>query len=150
MKSTEEKIEQFIDLCRGNGLRVTPQRVAVYRVLAETNSHPSAEMVHREVKKEHPGISLDTVNRTLLTFNQIGAAFIVEGSGDVRRFDGDLEKHQHIKCVRCKRIFDFHHKPFDEIETPEDMPEGFKILKKSVYFEGYCKQCLIEIEKTGN
>ncbi|AQQ09726.1 Peroxide-responsive repressor PerR [Sedimentisphaera cyanobacteriorum] len=147
MKSTEEKVQKFIDLCRKNGLRVTPQRVAVYKVLAETNSHPSAEMVHREVRKEHPGISLDTVNRTLLTFKEIGAAFIVEGSGDVRRFDAGLDKHQHMKCVICKKIFDYHYEPFDDIETPENMPEGFKILKKSVYIEGCCKECLKKIEK---
>ena len=136
-----EIMEGFEKRCRANGLRVTPQRLAVYRVLSQSKEHPSAEMVLREVRKEMPCISLDTVNRTLNTLSDAGAAFIVEGSGDAKRFDGNMSDHQHIKCVKCKRIVDFHHKPFDNIEVPQEVSEKFKVLRRTVYFEGLCGNC---------
>jgi Fur family peroxide stress response transcriptional regulator len=137
----DEKIRWFTGLCKKNGLKVTPQRVQIYKELIKTDEHPSAEVLYEKVKQTFRNISFDTVNRTLLTLSEIGAAFIVEGSGDVRRFDGGMEKHQHIKCVKCKRIVDFHHKPFDIIRLPASIGNKFTVLKKSVYIEGICDLC---------
>ena len=137
----EEKTRWFTSLCRKVGLKVTPQRIAIYKELIKTNEHPSAEMLYEKVRKVFPSISLDTVNRTLLTLNEIGAAFIVEGSGQVRRFDGALEKHQHFKCIKCKRIIDFHHQPFDNIKLPGDIDNRFIVLRKTMYLEGICNLC---------
>ena len=127
--------------CRAAGLKITPQRMAVYKALIETSEHPSAETVFRRIKEVIPNISLDTVNRTLLTLNEIGVAFIVEGSGGPKRFDANLKAHQHFKCVKCKRILDFHHKPFDNIEVPADIRSRFTVLRKTVYLEGVCDSC---------
>lgn len=135
------KMDAFQSRCRRVGLKVTPQRMAVYKELLETKEHPSAEMVFRRVRSFFPSISLDTVNRTLLTLNEIGAAFVVEGSGDAKRFDGNLENHQHFKCIKCKRIVDFHHKPFNDIPVPRSIGRKFVILRKTVYFEGLCDLC---------
>jgi len=137
----DRKTVWFIGLCRERGLKVTPQRIAIYRELVKTNEHPSAEMLCEKVRQVFPSISLDTVNRTLLTLNDIGAAFIVEGSGDAKRFDGGLDEHQHFKCVKCKRVIDFSHEPFNNIEVPQEMEEMFVVLRKSVYLEGICDLC---------
>ena len=137
----KEKMDAFQAKCRKAGLKITPQRMAVYKVLIESKQHPSAEVVFRKVREVLPNISLDTVNRTLLTLAEIGAALIVEGSGDVKRFDGKLETHQHFKCVKCKRIFDFHYKPFDNIAVPKSISRKFIVLKKTVYLEGICDSC---------
>ena len=135
-----EKLDAFQIRCREAGLKVTPQRTAVYKVLVKTDEHPSAEMVFRKVRMEFPNISLDTVNRTLLTLNEIGAAFIVEGSGDAKRFDGNLVPHQHFKCLKCKKIVDLFNAQFGEIEVPASLNK-FTVLKKTVYFEGICDSC---------
>lgn len=137
----KEKMGAFLRKCREAGLKITPQRMAVYKVLIESKQHPSAEMVFRKVREVIPNISLDTVNRTLLTLAEIGAASIVEGTGDVKRFDGKLETHQHLKCIKCRRIFDFHYKPFDNIPVPKNISRRFTVLKKTVYFEGICDAC---------
>lgn len=137
----EEKMEALRARCREAGLKITPQRMAVYKVLIESKQHPSAEVVFREVRGVIPNISLDTVNRTLLTLADIHAAFIVEGSGDVKRFDGRLETHQHFKCIKCKRIVDFHYKPFDNISIPKNISSTYTVLRKTVYLEGICDLC---------
>ncbi len=135
------KIDVFQVKCRQTGLKVTPQRLAVYKALLETKEHPSADMVFQKIRAVFPSISLDTVNRTLLTLSEIGAAFVVEGSGDAKRFDGNLENHQHFKCVKCKRIIDFNHKSPDNIHIPKNISKKFIVLKKTIYFEGICDLC---------
>jgi Fur family peroxide stress response transcriptional regulator len=136
-----KKMDAFQVRCRQAGLKITPQRIAVYKALLETKEHPSAEMVFQKVKETFPSISLDTVNRTLLTLNQIGVAFIVEGSGDAKRFDGNLDNHLHFKCIKCKRIIDFHYKSLDNIHVPKNISRKFTVLKKTIYFEGICDLC---------
>ena len=136
-----KKVDAFQARCRQAGFKVTPQRIAVYKMLLETKEHPSAEMVFKEVRKVFPSISLDTVNRTLITLSEIGIAFIVEGSGDAKRFDGNLDNHQHFKCVKCKRVIDFYHKSFDNIQVPKSISRKFTVLRKAVYFEGICDLC---------
>lgn len=138
---TDRKVERFVAQCHESGLKVTPQRVAIYRELIGTDEHPSAERLYKKVKKIFPGISLDTVNRTLLTLSTMGAASIVPGSGDAKRFDGNSHKHQHFKCVQCKKIVDFHHKAFDNIRIPADISKKFTVLRKTVYIEGICESC---------
>jgi Fur family peroxide stress response transcriptional regulator len=135
------KLDAFRRVCRDKGLKVTPQRMAVYEALVATNEHPSAEAVFHKVREIFPNISLDTVNRTLLTLSDMGLALPVEGSGDAKRFDGDTGNHQHFRCVRCKRIIDFHHEPFGRISVPKSLADKFVVLRTTVYVEGLCDRC---------
>ena len=137
----KEKMELFHTKCRQTNLRITPQRTTIYKALIESKDHPSAEMLRQKIKKNFPNISLDTINRTLLTLRDIGAAYILEGSGDPKRFEGNLQTHQHFKCVKCRRIIDFCHKPFDNINIPAILSKQFTILRKTVYIEGICDKC---------
>jgi Fur family transcriptional regulator, peroxide stress response regulator len=141
LSNHEDTLDTFVRNCRRNGLKITPQRMAVYKTLIASKEHPSAEVVWGHVRRLFPGISLDTVNRTLLTLAEIGSASIVEGSGDVRRYDGELDSHQHFKCIKCKKVFDFYYGPFDDIKLPASIEAKFKILRKTVYLEGICNSC---------
>jgi Fur family peroxide stress response transcriptional regulator len=140
-RENQERIEAFRARCHAVGLKITPQRTAVYKALLESNEHPSAEALFRRVRRVLPSISLDTVNRTLLTLSEIGVAFVIEGSGDAKRFDANLKNHQHFKCLKCRRIIDFHHEPFDRIDVPENLAARFTVLRKTVYLEGLCDLC---------
>ena len=137
----ESALSAFADKCRRAGLKVTPQRTAVYKALLESDEHPSAEMIWQRLRKIMPNVSLDTVNRTLLTLVEKGLACVLEGSGDVRRYEGTLGNHQHFKCLKCKKVFDFHYKPFDDIRVPASIGKKFDVLKKTVYLEGICRSC---------
>ncbi len=143
------KMAVFQEKCRQAGLKITPQRLAVYRALILSEEHPSANVVYRDVRRDFPSISLDTVNRTLLTLTEIGVAFVVEGSGQVRRYDGNLENHQHFRCVNCGKVIDFHCGQFDDISIPDDIEENFVVLRKTVYLEGLCQSCKSELNSQG-
>ena len=138
----ERKISEFENLCKKEKLKITPQRIAIYKALIASDEHPTAEEVYRQVRRELNNISFDTVNRTLHTLSEIGAAFVVEGTGQPRRYDGGLEDHQHFRCMKCGSIIDFHYEPFDDIQIPEQLDKQCRILRKTVYFEGICSQCM--------
>jgi len=131
----------FREKCRQNNLRITPQRLVVYRELIESKDHPSADAVYRRLRRFSPNISLDTVNRTLLTFQKIGLAHIVAGSGVPKRFDAILSRHHHFRCLACNRIVDIYSESFDSLHIPADIRRQYVVISKTVHLEGYCDKC---------
>ena len=138
---TEERMLSFESICREHGLSITPQRVAIYKELLSSLEHPSAIMIYKKVSEYYPNISLDTVNRTLLTFHKIGLAKAVGGTGDPKRFDPNLEPHHHFRCVSCGKIVDFLNDSYDSLEVPGEIQKKFVVLDKKVHLEGYCDNC---------
>lgn len=134
-------VDRFTQLCRSHGLKVTPQRVAVYKALKKAKDHPCADRIHKQLLTDFPNISLDTVNRTLITFAKIRIIDVVEGQGDPRRFDPNLEDHHHFYCLSCNTIFDFHDPTLAQIPLPEDITRSFTIIGKRLCLTGYCARC---------
>jgi Fur family transcriptional regulator, peroxide stress response regulator len=124
-----------------HGLRVTPQRAAIFQELQKAQDHPTADAIYRRVVKRIPNISFDTVNRTLSTFTEIGLTKVVEGYGQARRYDPDTGAHHHFRCVRCACIIDFHNKDYDDIAVPAEINERFTVTGKKVVLEGLCGTC---------
>jgi len=143
MKKSIEKndLDEFINKCKSFGLKITPQRIAIYQEVLVSSNHPSAEAIYRNIKDTHPNISFDTVNRTLLTFADMGLIQIVEGSGDARRFDINTEQHHHVRCTKCGSITDFYWEKYNNLEIPEEIHEKFSVNKIRVVIEGICNSC---------
>jgi Fur family peroxide stress response transcriptional regulator len=137
----EEKLLNFKHMCREQGLKVTPQRVAIYKELMLSKEHPSAIMIYRKIRKYYPNISLGTVNSTLLTFAEIGLADVVEASGDPKRFDPNLKSHHHFKCMKCGKIVDFENDSYDDLKVPTEIKRKYTVLGKKVHLVGLCDRC---------
>ena len=137
-------VEQFIETCRVHQLKITPQRVAIYRALIQSDQHPTADLMFRTVKEEFPNISFDTVNRTLLTFADIGVVDVVEVFGGPKRFDPDLGDHHHLHCVTCGKIIDFENERYSDLDVPEAIAGKFKVISKRVVLKGFCDACSSE------
>jgi Fur family peroxide stress response transcriptional regulator len=138
---TNGTMTQFIDRCRQNGLKVTPQRIAIYRVLRESADHPSADAVYRKMAAASPSISFDTVNRTLLTFAGIGIIDTVESYAATRRFDTDTSQHHHMHCLECGLITDFCDPGIDAVTVPVEVARHFTVLGKRMVVSGICRSC---------
>ena len=137
----KEMLEVFYLRARKHGLKITPQRIAIYQELLKAKDHPSADIIYRKLVKKIPNISFDTVNRTLLTFSKIGIANIVEGYGQPKRYDPYIDTHHHFRCTQCNRIIDFHSKVYDNISVPEEIQKQFTVVNKKVVLEGLCDRC---------
>ena len=140
-KPNTDPITLFTDKCKEHNLKITPQRIFIYKELIKSKNHPSADTVFKAIKKEFPNISFDTVNRTLLTFSEIGLVELVEGRGSPRRFDANLESHHHLFCIKCGTIIDFIHEEFDKLKVPETIDKDFKVVQKRVVLNGICSNC---------
>ncbi len=136
------ELDYFTEVCRRHNLKITPQRVAIYRILMGCSDHPSADYVFRIIRSDFPNISFETVNRSLLTFAEIGLIAIVESTSGVRRFDPDMDSHHHIHCVKCGRIFDFQHGDYDCIAVPDSLTEKFSLVGKRVVLHVICPDCI--------
>jgi|WetSurSiteA1Bulk_404760.scaffolds.fasta_scaffold00136_4 Fur family transcriptional regulator, peroxide stress response regulator len=131
----------FYQRARKNGLKITPQRAAIYEELLKAKDHPSADSIYKRIVKKIPNISFDTVNRTLLTFSKIGITNVVEGYGQPKRYDPDMDIHHHFRCIQCNSIIDFNNKEFDNITVPEEINKQFTVINKKVVLEGLCSKC---------
>jgi len=140
-KPKERALARFRATLKEQGLKVTPQRDAIFEEIIASDSHPTAEQVHASIRKRFPNISFDTVNRTLMTFARIGLIDIVEGYGSPRRFDPNTTVHHHVHCITCGKIIDFHNDAFDALEAPENLRRRFKIISQKVIFNGICRSC---------
>ncbi len=134
-------LEHFQELCRRHDLKVTPQRVAIYRELMTSDAHPSAESMYRRIREAYPNISFDTVNRTLLTFAEIGVVDVVEGWGQPKRYDPNTQVHHHVHCVRCGRIEDFEWGGYDSLKVPPAIGRRFQVTERKVVLAGVCRDC---------
>ncbi|MGD9346254.1 MAG: transcriptional repressor [Candidatus Aminicenantes bacterium] len=131
----------FIKRCKEHGLKITPQRCAIYKAISGADNHPSAEEVFKSIHTDYPNISYDTVNRTLLTFADVGLVDIVKGQSGPRRFDPNTNSHHHIYCVNCGEIIDFTNKDYDDLKIPKDILQDYDIVSKRVVLKGVCKKC---------
>ncbi|KQC14807.1 MAG: Fur family transcriptional regulator [Desulfuromonas sp. SDB] len=134
----------FEKQCKQNHLRITPQRSVIFQSLTDSPDHPTADMIYQQVKKQFPNISFDTVNRTLITFAEIGLVNLVEGYGESRRFEPNLNQHHHFRCIKCHKIIDFQDDDLNSIKIPENIKSKFKILNQRVVLEGLCDQCCLK------
>ena len=140
-RNRETKIDAFINQCKAHKLKITPQRIAIFRELVQSKKHPSADTMFHSIRKAFPNISFDTVNRTLLTLARIGIIDVVEGQGGPRRFDPDITCHHHFHCRICGEIIDFHNKSYDQLEIPDHMQKKYTVLNKRVVLDGICNKC---------
>ena len=137
----EETLENFRLVCRKHNLKITPQRIAIFKRLLNLHDHPTADDVFQMMKGDYSNISYDTVNRTLLSFAEIGLVDIVKSRGGSRRFDPNTDNHHHLHCVKCGKIIDFHSEVCDKLKIPKAIEDQFTILSKRVVLSGICKKC---------
>ncbi len=136
-----EAIQYFKDLCKRHNLSITPQRMAVFEAFSQAKDHPTADEIYEKVRVRFPNMSLDTVYRTLSTFVEIGLAQIVEGYGEVKRYDPHIAPHHHFRCSKCNKLFDFSCDEYNNLKIPDEIQNQFNVSKIKVLLEGVCEEC---------
>ena len=132
------RLAAFEEKCRRSGLRVTNQRREIFKTVASSRQHPSAEAVFLAVRQKMPRVSLDTVYRTLASLEKMDLLIRV-GTPEKERFDGDLRPHAHFICTNCAEVYDIF-PPEVSYENPTTLACG-KVKYVHVQFKGICKRC---------
>lgn len=140
----ENRLGEFRRQCADHGLALTPQRLAIYQVLARDDSHPAAEEIYRRIKPDLPSLSLGTVYRTLELFEAHGLVSRIHAFDNQARFDANLDAHQHLGCMRCRRVVDFQDPRLEQLPVEPAALAGFRVLTHRIQLLGLCPACQAE------
>lgn len=140
----ELRLEQFRTAAREAGVKLTHQRLEIFRELASSAEHPDAEMILRRVQSRMPTVSLDTVYRTLWMLNDLGLVTTLGPRRDSVRFDANLARHHHYVCVRCGLVRDFEGAAFEEIPVPAAVKQFGSVIAAHVEVRGVCDECAVK------
>lgn len=124
------------------GLKYSRQREAVLVYLRSTKSHPTAEQIYHEIRKDFPKISLGTVYRNLNLLADQGEIVQLNCGDGVEHFDAMTEPHNHFICRHCGSVLDLEFAPDLSIDAEVDETFSGKIEGHEIYFYGTCENCL--------
>jgi Fur family peroxide stress response transcriptional regulator len=142
VNATDERLEKLVSTLRESGYRLTPQRLAVLRILADSAGHPSVEEIYERVRQQHPMMSRATVYKTVETLKEMGQVLELEFSGASNRYDGrNAEPHPHLICRTCGRIEDLELPALMREATAVAERTGYELLGHRLDFYGLCPAC---------
>lgn len=141
-ESILKMMDDFSAACRRAGLKLTHQRYKVYLELLQSRDHPAAEALHKRLLVKIPTISLDTVYRTLATFEQHGLISRVQTVESHARFEVNLGHHHHLICSVCHEVVDFQWERFDRSPLPVDIEGWGEVRNRNAVIYGVCNRCL--------
>ena len=137
----ERRLEQFKAAAKEAGVKLTHQRLEIFREIASSLEHPDAETVFRAVQARMPTVSLDTVYRTLWMLNDLGLITTLGPRRESVRFDANLEHHHHYVCVRCGLTRDFESAALNALHIPDGVKDFGSVVTTQVQVRGICDSC---------
>jgi Fe2+ or Zn2+ uptake regulation protein len=137
MKTVDELTGRF----RAEGLRVTPQRQAIFRLLQGNVEHPTVESLYESARAEMPTISLKTVYQTVHDLEELGEVALLDvGTGSVRVDPNVEDVHHHLVCTKCGKVRDVL-VDVGTLRIPSREQRGFTVADVEVNFRGVCDDC---------
>ena len=145
MARNKKRFETVIQKLRDNGHKITPQRLAIVKIVAKSEGHPSVEDIYDQIKKDFPTMSLATVYRNIVLIKSLGEVLELGFPDGSNRYDGNKPTpHPHAICIKCKKIVDPDLDSLDEVKNEVELETKFKILNHRLDFFGICSNCTEE------
>lgn len=142
MSKTQNRLNDIIAKLRQSDFRVTPQRIAIIRVLLDSHDHPTIEQVYAKVKTTFPTTSLATVYKTVNLLKEMGEILEVANSQGRNRYDGkNPTPHPHLICTDCKSVTDQDVSLLDRMADELQKITGYISLSHQIEFFGICPNC---------
>jgi Fur family transcriptional regulator, peroxide stress response regulator len=143
MADHKKRFDTIIGKLKDSGHKITPQRLAIVKILAESQGHPSAENIYEQIRKDFPTTSLATVYRTILAIKSLGEVLEIGFPEGGNRYDGSKPyPHPHVICVRCNKIVDPDLDSLDGMTKEVESGTHFKVLSHRLDFFGICGDCM--------
>ncbi len=142
MADPQQRLDQMVKKLREHRYRITPQRLAILRILAASAGHPSVEKIYQKVKQDFPTTSLATVYKTLIVMKEVGEVLELGFGEGGNRYDGNRPyPHPHLICTECGKIMDPDLVSLPEMTEALMSATGFKINTHRLDFFGVCPGC---------
>ncbi|RMF93453.1 MAG: transcriptional repressor, partial [Candidatus Schekmanbacteria bacterium] len=134
-------LQLFIEECRRAGIKVTPQRIGIFKILSDKSFHPTINEIYERAIADYPSLSLNTVYKTVQLFCELGFLSQFKSGEGIVRYEAKVQPHHHILCLKCNKIEDVFDESLDTIHLSKEKAGNFNILKHDVIFYGYCENC---------
>jgi len=121
--------------------KTSRQRELILQILRSTKSHPAANWIFEEARKQMPNISLGTVYRNLNTLKEEGRIREISFGKGTDLYDGDLREHDHACCLICGRVEDVPHLSQRVDVTEVERVMGYRVHARRLEFFGVCPNC---------
>ena len=145
MEDHKKRFEIIIQKLKDNGHKITPQRLAIAKILAKSKDHPSVENIHGQIERDFPTMSLATVYRNIELIKSLGEVLELGFPDGSNRYDGNKPyPHPHVICIKCKKIVDPELDSMDKMKEEIALETNFKILSSRLDFFGICSDCMAE------
>ena len=142
MPDPESRFQQLAARLKGSNYRLTPQRVALLRLIASSEGHPSASHLYEQIKAQFPTTSPATVYKTLNLLKELGEVLELGFSNDDNRYDGSRPyPHPHLICLRCRKISDPDVSLVDDLTQEVAELTGYQVISHRLDFYGLCPDC---------
>jgi len=137
-----ERYAHLRDECVSRGLRLTPQRDVLLKVLSEAMGHPTADELVREVREVLPTVSHATVYRNLQELLREGMIRTLDMAGAAAQFEVNPDEHHHFVCRKCGQVWDVYLSSVDvKVNRRRTSIEGFQVDRREVQLHGLCADC---------
>jgi len=141
-RAAEERMTQMLERLKSHDFRITPQRLLVIRILAESEGHPTVEQIYEDVKAEFPTTSLATVYKTISLLKELNEILELGFPDGSNRYDGNKPfPHPHVICTKCKKITDPALINLDDLSQQMSRKTGYRIFSHRLDFFGLCPDC---------
>jgi len=140
-EETKPQLAHLRNELKRAGVKLTHQRLEIYREVVGSTEHPDAETIFTGVRDRLPTVSLDTVYRTLWLFADLGLITTLGPPRDRMRFDANLQPHHHFVCSKCGMTRDFRCEEFNRLQVPDAVRDFGGIEKVQVEVTGVCHRC---------
>ena len=138
----QARFEELVNKLREREYRLTPQRIALVRLLATSDGHPSASQLYDQIKEQFPTTSLATVYKTLNILKEMDEVLELGFSGDDNRYDGNKPyPHPHLICIHCQKILDPEVSLAQNLIQEVAQSSGYQIVGHRLDFYGLCPDC---------
>lgn len=141
MIAPDDRYAYFRDECTTRGLRLTPQRDVLLRVLSQTTGHPTADDLVHAVRRVLPSVSHATVYRNVQELVRAGLIGTLERAGGAAQFEVNPESHHHFLCGKCGRVWDVYLEEFAVRVSRGSALKGFRVERREVQLHGVCAKC---------
>ena len=142
MEAVKTRIDDLVSRLRENGMRLTPQRMAVLQTVIGSEEHLSAEEIYEQVRVDYPMIGLATVYKTIAMLKEMGEVVAINLHNERARYDGSGQApHPHFICTNCNRIFDIEDETLEKLPGEVAAKTGHEITEYRLDFFGICQEC---------
>ena len=121
--------------------RQSKQRERILYLLRSTTTHPTADWLYDNLKKEFPNLSLGTIYRNLTILIEQGLVRKIRFGSTFDRFEANITPHYHLICEQCGKMQDFDMPVDMELNDKASQFTDFKVQRHKLEFYGICKSC---------